>query len=60
MNKYEHLSLPVYRGNIERSKNSGGSNPKIPEGRNKTEFSQKAVQNAEQLESDHDPKKGTN
>ncbi|MCF6237154.1 MAG: S8 family peptidase [Gammaproteobacteria bacterium] len=49
MEKYEHLKLPLFKANIERQKRGGGGGFKMPEGRNKSQFSQQAQQKSEQL-----------
>jgi len=49
MNSYEHLSLPVYNAATERQKRGGGGGFKIPQGRNKSEFSQTASQKADAI-----------
>lgn len=49
MNLYEHLPLPVYNAATERQKGRRGGGFKIPEGRNKSEFSQTASQKADEI-----------
>ena len=49
MEKYDHLKLPIYSGNVERQKRGGGGGYSIPEGRTKAAFSQAAEQKAETL-----------
>ncbi len=49
MNSYEHLSLPVYNAATERQKRGGGGGFKIPQGRNKSEFSKTASQKADAI-----------
>lgn len=49
MEKYNHLRLPIIEKKIERKKKGGGSGYTLPKGRNKTEFSQQAVQKAEEM-----------
>ena len=51
MEKYEHLKLPVFKGNIERQKRGGGGGFSLPSGRNKGTFTQQATQKAEELAS---------
>lgn len=49
MEKYEHLKLPVFKGNVERQKRSGGGGFSFPAGRDKRTFTQKATQKANDL-----------
>lgn len=49
MEKYDHLKLPIYSGNVERQKRGGGGGYSIPEGRNKAAFSQAGKQKAETI-----------
>lgn len=49
MEKYEHLKLPVFKGNIERQKRRGGGSFTLQPGRNKRTFSQQAAQKADEL-----------
>ena len=49
MEKYDHLKLPIYSGNVERQKGGGGGGYSIPDGRKKAEFSQTAKQKAETI-----------
>ncbi|MFH1127512.1 MAG: S8 family peptidase [archaeon] len=49
MEKYDHLKLPIYSGNVERQKRSGGGGYSIPDGRTKAAFSQAAKQKVETL-----------
>ena len=45
MEKYDHLKLPIYSGNVERQKSKGKpQSPKIPSGRVKSDFSKEATQ----------------
>ena len=49
MEKYDHLKLPIYSGNVERQKRGGGGGYSIPDGRQKATFSQAAKQKAETI-----------
>jgi len=49
MQKYNHLKLPLFMADIKRQKRRGGGGFKLPEGRNKGQFSQQAQQKSEQL-----------
>ncbi|WP_435547338.1 S8 family serine peptidase [Desulfobacterium sp. N47] len=49
MEKYDHLKLPIYSGNLERQKRGGGGVYSIPDGRNKAAFSQESKQKAEAI-----------
>ncbi|MDQ6957214.1 MAG: S8 family peptidase, partial [Mariprofundaceae bacterium] len=49
MEKHDHLKLPLFKGEIERQKRGGGGDYKLPDGRNKSQFSQQAQQKSEQL-----------
>ena len=49
MEKYDHLKLPIYSGNVERQKRGGGGGYSIPDGRNKAAFSQAGEQKAETI-----------
>jgi len=49
MDKYQHLKLPLFQGDIERKKRGGGGGFTLPTGRNKTNFSQQAKQISETL-----------
>ncbi len=49
MERHEHLKLPLFQGNVERQKRGGGGGFKLPDGRNKNQFSQQAQQKSEQL-----------
>lgn len=49
MEKYKHLKLPVFSGNVERQKGGGGGGYCFPEGRGKAAFSQTARQKAEAI-----------
>jgi len=49
MEQYEHLKLPLFQGNIERQTRGGGGGFKMPQGRNKAQFSQQASQKADDL-----------
>jgi len=49
MEKHKHLKLPLFKADIERQKRGGGGGFKLPEGRNKSQFSQQAQQKSEQL-----------
>ena len=49
MERYDHLKLPLFKADIERQKRGGGGGFKLPEGRNKNQFSQQAQQTSEQL-----------
>ena len=48
MEKYQHLKLPLFQGDVERQKHGGGGFS-LPQGRNKAQFSQQAIQKAENL-----------
>jgi len=49
MEKYDHLKLPLFKADIERQKRGGGCGFKIPDGRNKNQFSLQAQQKSDQL-----------
>ncbi|MBU1054796.1 MAG: S8 family peptidase [Proteobacteria bacterium] len=49
MEKYDHLKLPIYSGNLERQKRGGGGGYNIPGGRTKAAFSQESKQKAEEI-----------
>lgn len=49
MDKFDHLKLPIYKGNVERQKKGGGGGYSFPEGRGKAAFSQTARQKAETI-----------
>ena len=49
MEKYEHLKLPVFKGNVERQKRSGGRSFSLPAGRDKRTFTQQVTQKADEL-----------
>ncbi len=42
MERYQHLKLPLFQGNIKRHKRGGGGASKLPEGRSKSGFSQQS------------------
>ena len=48
MEKYNHLKLPLFHADVERQKRGGGGFS-FPEGRNKSQFSHHAQQQAEKL-----------
>jgi hypothetical protein len=50
MEKYQHLKLPLFQGNVERQKHGGGGFSLI-QGRDKAKFSQQVCQKAENLSS---------
>ena len=49
MEKYDHLKLPLFKADVERQTRGGGGGFKMPEGRDKNQFSQQAQQKSEQL-----------
>lgn len=49
MNKYEHLNLPVYQGEIKRKKGGGGGGFSFPEGRDKKDFARDGINKADEL-----------
>ncbi|BAP55202.1 subtilisin-like serine protease [Thioploca ingrica] len=49
MEQYEHLKLPLFAENVERQKKGGGGGYKLPEGRNKLEFAQQAIKDANDI-----------
>ena len=49
MNKYEHLSLTPYQGAVQRQKHSGGGGYKLPEGRNKSNFTREITRNVDNV-----------
>ena len=49
MEKYNHLKLPLFKGDFERQKHGGGGGFSFPQERNKAQFSQQAIQKAENL-----------
>ena len=49
MEKRDHLKLPLFRGNMERQKRSGGGRYSFPSGRTKITFASKASQKADEL-----------
>lgn len=49
MEKYDHLKLPLFKADVERQKRGGGGGFKMPDGRDKNQFSQQAQQKSEQL-----------
>jgi len=49
MKKYNHLKLPLFKADVDRQKRGGGGGFKMPEGRDKHQFSQKSQQQSEQL-----------
>jgi Subtilase family len=49
MQRHDHLKLPLFQGNIERQTRGGGGGFKMPQGRNKAQFSQRASQIANDL-----------
>ncbi len=53
MESKEHLKLPIYKENIERFKRAGGGNSTIPEGRDKSEFSQNSIKKSQELINQH-------
>lgn len=48
MEKYSHLKLPLFKSDFERQKHGGGGF-NLPDKRNKSQFSQQAIQKAENL-----------
>lgn len=51
MNTYDHLPLPIYKADVQRQTRVGGGGYKIPEGRNKSTFSQEISQKANAIAS---------
>ncbi|NJO17795.1 MAG: hypothetical protein HC877_19310 [Thioploca sp.] len=51
MQQYAHLKLLLFAENVERQKKGGGGGYKLPKGRNKLEFSQQAIQDANNIKS---------
>ncbi len=49
MEKRKHLRLPIFKSNIERQKGGGGGSYSLPNGRNRTTFSQQATEKADSL-----------
>ena len=49
MNEYEHLRLPLYQDNLPRQKGGSGGGFTIPEGRDKSQFSQQSVRKTDVL-----------
>jgi len=49
MEKREHLKLPIFINSVERKKRNAGGGFSLPDDRNKSAFSQKATQNADNL-----------
>ena len=49
MNKYEHLPLTSYQGEVQRKKPPGFGRYNLPEGRNKNNFSREIIQNADNV-----------
>ncbi len=50
MEKYEHLKLPIFKGNVERQRRTGGGFS-LPTGRDKRDFAQQAVQKVDEIKS---------
>lgn len=49
MNKYEHLPLTPYQGEVQRQKPPGGGGYKLPEGRNKSNFTREITRNVDNV-----------
>jgi len=49
MEKHQHLRLPLFQGNIERQKRGGSGGFSLPQGRDKSRFSQWGNQQAKNL-----------
>lgn len=49
MNRYDHLSLPVFKTDVEREKQGGGRGPKKPENRRKDFFSKYTIKKTDEL-----------
>jgi subtilisin family serine protease len=51
MEKYEHLKLPLYAGNLERLTRGGGGGYASPVGRNKADFAKQGIQKSDEIKS---------
>lgn len=49
MERHQHLKLPLFQGDIKRQKRGGGGGFSLPQGRNKAQFTQQAIQKAESI-----------
>ncbi|MFH1097768.1 MAG: S8 family peptidase [Candidatus Desantisbacteria bacterium] len=49
MNRYEHLSLAPFQSEVQRQTRSGGGGCKLPEGRNKSDFTRETTRNADNI-----------
>ncbi len=49
MKKYEHLRLPVVEGNVDRQKKEGGGGYRLPDGREKSDFSRQSIKKADEI-----------
>ncbi len=49
MNKYEHLNLPVYQGEIKRKKGGAPGSIELPLGRSKRDFAKDGISKADKL-----------
>ncbi len=49
MEQHDHLTLSLFKSDIERQKRGGGGGFKMPAGRDKNQFSQQAQQKSQQL-----------
>lgn len=49
MNKYDHLPLTLYQGDVPRQTGRGGGVYKLPDGRNKGKFSRETEKNANKV-----------
>jgi len=49
MERYEHLKLPLFKENVGRKINSGGTSPPLPQGREKGTFAKQYLQKADEL-----------
>jgi len=49
MEKYQHLKLPLFQGDVERQKRGSGGGFTLPSGRDKARFSKQARQQAKNL-----------
>ena len=50
MEEHQHLKLPLFEGNFDRAKGTGGGGFLLPEGRQKTLFSTQSQSKADDLE----------
>jgi subtilisin family serine protease len=49
MNKYEHLPLSAYQGEVQRQTRGGGGGYKLPKGRNKNNFTAETTRNVDNI-----------